>query len=164
MTKIKITKEKLENLYLNQELSTRDIAKQLNVGQTTIRRWLAKYNIKTRSTKEAMKTTVFLEKQKVLAERYKIEYTQDITKFCEYCGREFHVNGSHKKIKYCSKECSKKLFLRNLRKILVKNYILMSILVNYAENSFHLNILENILVDFVIIVCLNINLTYLQIK
>ncbi len=100
-----ITKEELEELYINQELSTRDIAKQLGVGQTTIRRWLAKHNIKTRSSKEAKKTSVYLEKQQVLAERYKEEYKKDYAKICPMCGKEFHVDGRHKKQKYCSEEC-----------------------------------------------------------
>lgn len=43
--KLKFTKEELEKLYIEEELSTRDIAKQLNISQTTVRRYLAKYNI-----------------------------------------------------------------------------------------------------------------------
>ena len=97
MTKLKITKEELEELYLVQELSTRDIAAKLGVGQTTIRRWLSKYDIKTRTSKEAKHTSVYLEKQEVLAERYRIEYVKMYTKFCEYCGKEFQVPGRKKK-------------------------------------------------------------------
>lgn len=107
MAKIKITKEELEDLYWNQELSTRDIANKLGVGQTTIRRWLAKYDIKTRTSKEAKQTSVYLEKQEELAERYRIEYVKDYIKFCEHCGKEFHVDGKHKNRKYCSEECKK---------------------------------------------------------
>lgn len=107
MKQPKITKEELYDLYWNQELSTRDIAKKVGVGQTTIRRWLDKYEIKTRTSKEAKTTSVYLEKQKALAERYSVEYKKDYTKFCEYCGKEFHVDGRHKDKKYCSEECKK---------------------------------------------------------
>lgn len=107
MKQPKISKEELYDLYWNQELSTRDIAKKVGVGQTTIRRWLDKYEIKTRTSKEAKTASVFLEKQRILAERYSIEYKKDYTKFCEYCGKEFHVDGRHKNKKYCSEECKK---------------------------------------------------------
>lgn len=50
---------------------------------------------------------MFLEKQEILAERYRTEYVKDYTKFCEYCGKEFHVDGRHKNQKYCSEECKK---------------------------------------------------------
>lgn len=109
MTKVKITKEELEDLYWNQELSTRDIANKLGVGQTTVRRWLAKYEIKTRTAKEGQHTSTYLEKQEKLAERYRTEYIKDYTKFCEYCGKEFHVDGRHKNQKCCSKECARNL-------------------------------------------------------
>lgn len=41
-----MNKEKLIDLYINQNLSQRDIAKQENVSQTTVRWWLTKYGIK----------------------------------------------------------------------------------------------------------------------
>lgn len=107
MCKINVTKEELEDLYWNQELSTRDIAKKFGVGQTTVRRWMAKFNIKTRTSKEGKHTSVYLSKQDELAERYRVEYVKDYTKFCEYCGKEFHVNGRRKSQKYCSEECRK---------------------------------------------------------
>jgi transposase len=108
MGKNKITKEVLEDLYITQELSTRDIAKKLNIGQTTVRRSMAKFNIKARTDKESRKTSVYKNKLEGFAERYREEYKQDHKKFCEYCGKEFHVDGRHKKKKYCSEECVKK--------------------------------------------------------
>lgn len=45
MSKITISKEEFEELYFNQELSTRDIAKKLGVGQTTVRRFMTKHDI-----------------------------------------------------------------------------------------------------------------------
>ena len=105
MAKITISKEEFENLYFNQELSTRDIAKKLGVGQTTVRRFMDKHNIKARTSKEAKQTSVYLEKQEKLAERYRTEYLKDYVKYCEYCGKEFHIDGRHKHKKYCSEEC-----------------------------------------------------------
>jgi hypothetical protein len=48
---------------------------------------------------------VYQKKVEQLAERYRIEYVKDYTKFCECCGKEFHVDGIHKNQKYCSPEC-----------------------------------------------------------
>lgn len=100
-----ITKELLEELYVNQELSTRDVAEKLNVGQTTIRRWLKKFNIDTRKGSESRNTSTYKEKQKILAERYKEEYKKVFINKCEYCGKDFEVDSHHKKKKYCSQEC-----------------------------------------------------------
>ena len=44
----------LQQLYIVDQLSTRDIAKQLTVAQTTVRRWLKAFNIKTRTSKEGI--------------------------------------------------------------------------------------------------------------
>ncbi len=64
--KLKFTKEELEKLYIEEELSTRDIAKQLNISQTTVRRYLAKYNIETRKGEDAKCTSVMKKKIKAL--------------------------------------------------------------------------------------------------
>lgn len=64
--KLKFTKEELEKLYIEEELSTRDIAKQLNISQTTVRRYLAKYNIETRKGEDAKCTSVMKKKLKLL--------------------------------------------------------------------------------------------------
>jgi len=48
-----ITKEKLEKLYLVEELSTRDIAEKLDTGRSTIYRKLKKFDIPTRDISES---------------------------------------------------------------------------------------------------------------
>ncbi len=48
-----ITKEKLEKLYLVEELSTRDIAEKLDTGRSTVYRKLKKFDIPTRDISEA---------------------------------------------------------------------------------------------------------------
>lgn len=53
MIKNKITKEELQKLYWDKEMSTRDIAEYLNVGQTTVRRWMKNYGIEARTSKES---------------------------------------------------------------------------------------------------------------
>lgn len=47
-------KENLEDLYLKQSKSSREIAKELSCGQSTILRWLKRFNIKIRNTSESM--------------------------------------------------------------------------------------------------------------
>jgi len=51
--KINISKETLEDLYINQKLSTREIAKKIEVCQTTIRNHMKEFGIKSRSMSEA---------------------------------------------------------------------------------------------------------------
>lgn len=48
-----ITKEKLEKLYLVEEVSTRDIAEKLDTGRSTVYRKLKKFDIPTRDISEA---------------------------------------------------------------------------------------------------------------
>ena len=52
-TDINITKELLIELYRNKKKSIRRIAQKLNIGKTTIRHYLKKYNIKIRDHSEA---------------------------------------------------------------------------------------------------------------
>ena len=70
-----MTKENLIELYINQELSTRDIAKIYNVGQTTVRRKLSEFEIETRSSKEGKNTKTYQNKAKELSKYYKEEYS-----------------------------------------------------------------------------------------
>lgn len=50
-----ISKEKLYQFYHKEKLSLHQIADKLNVGTTTVKRYLGKYNIKTRSSKEGQR-------------------------------------------------------------------------------------------------------------
>jgi predicted transcriptional regulator len=50
-----ISKEVLEDLYINQKLSSREIAKKLGVSQPTVRSRMKEFGIKSRSISEACK-------------------------------------------------------------------------------------------------------------
>ena len=56
--KIFLPKEGFENLYLNQNLSTVEIAKLLDVKPLTINRWLERYGIKRRTLSEAHRLVI----------------------------------------------------------------------------------------------------------
>ena len=49
MNKLYRNKEWLKNKYINEKLSTRQIGRLVNVDNKTIRYWLKKYNIPSRS-------------------------------------------------------------------------------------------------------------------
>lgn len=105
MRRKNIEYETLYHLYIEEELSQRDIAELLNIGQTTIRRYMNKYNIPARSNKEGKHTKVYQEKLQLLAQRYSKEYIKERYNTCQYCGQSFQVNSQTKHKKYCSKEC-----------------------------------------------------------
>ena len=93
-------------MYIDDELSTRDIAKVFNISQSYVRRLLEKYNIPKRSSLEGKHTKASQKKQKEFAERWSKEYLITRNKTCKYCGKNFEVVGSSKKHNmYCSKEC-----------------------------------------------------------
>lgn len=112
MKKPLIDKENLVELYINQQLSTRDIAKKLNVGQTSVRRYLKKYNIKERTSAESKNTSVYKNKITQYAIRYKREYSKiaiengnKIYKICPICKKEFSRRKSQETT-YCSPKCA----------------------------------------------------------
>lgn len=112
MKKLSIDKEELIDLYLNQQLSTRDVAKILNVGQTSVRRYLKKYNIRERTSAESKDTNTYKEKMFQYALKYKEEYSKRaieeghrIFKICPVCGKEFSRRKSQEST-YCSMECA----------------------------------------------------------
>lgn len=103
---VNISESELKELYLNEKLSTREVAKKLGVGQTTVRRKMKEYNIPARTEKESRQTESFRKRREELAERYKKEYTKVYEKKCECCGKTFIVSGADQKNKkFCSKEC-----------------------------------------------------------
>lgn len=111
--KQEITKELLEQLYLIEGMSTRDLAKYFNVGQTTIRRKLAKFDIPTRSSTEAKTTKFFKNKEQDINSRISKTLTQynldkGITeeKVCKFCGKTFIASSLYGAV-YCSSECYK---------------------------------------------------------
>lgn len=111
MKTIEILEETLKDLYVNKQMSTRDIAKHLGVGQTTVRRLMAKYSIKARANKKSRNTNVYRQKLNTLANHYRKIYTKAsiengsrVVKICPICGKSFEDLKSSKKV-YCSKQC-----------------------------------------------------------
>ena len=84
-------------------MSTRDIAKKYKTAQTNVRRLLAHYEIPTRKPGE--RTEYFNDKMRDVYASYSESYKQWRTKTCEWCGKEFQVDGAHKRKKFCSEEC-----------------------------------------------------------
>lgn len=66
-----ISKEILENYYIQKRLSIRKITKLLNVSDPTVLRWLRKHNIPTRSKSEALKGKSTWSKNKHLSEKHR---------------------------------------------------------------------------------------------
>lgn len=104
----------LNDLYTNKGYSTRDLAKHYNVGQTTIRRWLVKYNIKARTKDDGKQTQYFKNKLNLINNKISLSLSQyylnnNITELreCPICHTKFII-GVNKSQKYCSKECSGK--------------------------------------------------------
>lgn len=78
-------KEWLEQKYIVEGLSTKDIAKLGNCNPWTVGHWLKKHGISLRSRRV------------------------EISVVCEFCGKGFHVRPSRaKKAKFCSKSCAAK--------------------------------------------------------
>lgn len=102
-----VSKDTIVDLYFNKKLSQRDVAKVLEVGQTSVRRILDKYELKSRTVKEAKETPSCKEKTKKLAERYSQEYLLDRENVCQFCNSSFPVNHKTKNNKFCSPECRK---------------------------------------------------------
>jgi 5-methylcytosine-specific restriction endonuclease McrA len=92
----------LYNLYVIQQLSTRDIAKQLVLSQTTVRRRLAKYGIDTRKHKDSKNTDFYKNKMQPYWESLMVRENRS----CAYCGKEFEIQ-PHMDKKYCSEGCVK---------------------------------------------------------
>ena len=64
MKRIYVNKDEIYNLYVTQQLSTRDVGKVIGIGQTSVRRWLKKYEIPTRSQEASKGTPSYLAKSK----------------------------------------------------------------------------------------------------
>ena len=102
-----ITYDDIYDLYITKQLSQRDVAANLGIGQTTVRRLLNKFQITSRTSIESKNTDSYKVKLKKCAERYSKEYKIYRTKQCAFCEKEFVVDGEHKKNKFCSVECQK---------------------------------------------------------
>ena len=115
-----IEKDILYDMYINKQMSTRDIAEELDCGQSTVRRYLDKYNIKARTIKESKQTDTYIDKMQGTWDSYKEKYKNRIIKYCKYCGKEMELMPSEKKI-YCNQECFAN-HLREESKEKLKNY------------------------------------------
>lgn len=96
-----------------QQKSQRQVAKELGIAQTSVRRLLNRYGIQSRTDAESRLTPDFIARKDELKQRYKEEYTKYITKTCEWCGGEFITSGAQRNNKFCSNDC-----LRNWKKSL----------------------------------------------
>ena len=104
--KVTVDKDKLIKLYIDEQLSTRDIAKLLGTSQSTVRRKMKLYGIEARDAVQSKNTPSYKQKVEDLAERYRNEYTVYYNKVCPQCGKEFTVTSKQKDKIYCSKECA----------------------------------------------------------
>ena len=89
---IKLTKEELEELYINEKLSLKEIADKKDTTKTTVKRFLKKYNLEIRSMSEAdtkyFITKEFLEKE--LKTKKQIQIAKEIG--CEQSLISFYKN------------------------------------------------------------------------
>lgn len=107
-------------MYINQELSQRQVAKKLKISQTQVRRELEKSGIKSRGRKEGKK----LREEKVRQEKSSIKKIKKdvakIEKVCEFCGKNFTIYNCYIKRKYCSKECANAVRIANQKRYFCK--------------------------------------------
>lgn len=114
---IPIKTEILQEL-INQNLSSEEMGKKLNVSGSTIRKWLRKLNIRTnvwdRGHKSLLSEENRIKSIKASKDRIKADNIKKYNKekYCEYkvcleCQQEFAVNKSYdlKVKKFCSKSC-----------------------------------------------------------
>ena len=92
-----VSKDTIIDLYFDKKLSQRDVAKVLEIGQTSVRRILDKYGLKSRTPKESKDTSSYKEKVQRLAERYSQEYSLNKENICQFCKKSFPVNHKTKK-------------------------------------------------------------------
>ena len=95
-------KERIYELYVEKGYSTRDVAKELGIGQTTVRRKMKQYGIPARTGKEARNTPHILAKKNELSRKMEVREQR----FCECCGKEFFIQ-PHIVKKNCSLECAR---------------------------------------------------------
>lgn len=94
-------KDQIYDLYIVKGYSTRDVAAELGIGQSTVRRRMKEYGIVARTGKEAHNTKHIIEKEK---KRHKSMQIRE-KRYCDSCGKEFYVQ-PHLKKKNCSSECA----------------------------------------------------------
>lgn len=101
MRKVNVSKEKLEKLYIEEEMSMKKISEELGVGYNTVKRKMTEYNIPKRSREESIKKAF---KKKHEKTGYKL------TDFnCPECGVSFKIKNSlvdRAVNHFCSASCS----------------------------------------------------------
>lgn len=105
-------------------MSTRDIAKILNIGQTTVRRKLDKYSIATRDLKTSKSTDNYIKKAREIGkitgfQKGSVPANKKVwDKSCPICGKLFTVTGKTNR-KTCSLECAHKSSALNNTKAII---------------------------------------------
>lgn len=102
---------KLIKLYIEQELSTRDIAKVLNISQTQVRRLLKDWEIPVRSSQEGKKTKHFKNKEEEINRQISNTLISNSLKkgnshvlVCSECNSEF-ITRTKSSQKFCCNKC-----------------------------------------------------------
>lgn len=104
---MEITKELLEELYIVQELSPRDISEKLKISKRMINRKLKEFGIPLRDKKTAQRIAI-----KKWGERHRAQQTECNLQ-CELCGKDIYVKKSQLKASakhFCSASCSTKYY------------------------------------------------------
>ena len=104
MKKKEISREILYRLYIEEQLSTSEIGKQLNISKTTVNKKLKQYNIPLRSKKES---------QKMAMKKYGQEKRKNNILVCPECGKEFYCKPAQQKnssLNFCCCSCSSKYY------------------------------------------------------
>ena len=100
MKKKEIPKEVLYELYIEKQLSTAEIGRQLGMNKTTVNRKLKMYNIPLREKQQA---------QKMAVKEYGKKAKEKNMLICPECGKEFYCKPAQQKnskLNFCSYSCS----------------------------------------------------------
>lgn len=113
MNKIELDINKLYEMYVVKEMSTKKIALELGVGKNTVNRHLQKNNIPLRDKKSAQKTAM-----KKWGENKKAQ-NEECNLKCENCGKDIYVKKSlldKSEKHFCSTRCSSLFYKAPWRK------------------------------------------------
>lgn len=106
LKKVEIDKDILYDLYINKNMSTAEIASELNVSKNTINRHLKKNNIPIKDRKEAQKQSTKKRSENLRKQN---------TLICPECGASFYCNSyrqTHYNNNFCSQSCANKFIGR----------------------------------------------------
>lgn len=106
MKKKEIPKEVLYELYIEKQLSTAEIGRQLGMNKTTVNRKLKMYNIPLREKQQA---------QKMAVKEYGKKAKEKNMLICPECGKKFYCKPAQQKnseLNFCSYSCSATYYAR----------------------------------------------------